>query len=171
MADTRRETTLKRLASEGLKTMDFFRGLSPEDLTRQVYLAGTGWSARQILCHLLNAEQAFHHLISDILLGGPGAPENMDIDAYNEDNMQVMQCEDVETILKAFAQARITTMDIVRKMHPADFDRQGRHPFLGITSLEAMIELVYRHAMIHQRDIRRVLDQGVPIGTETDPQA
>lgn len=171
MTDTRRETTLKRLANEGLKTMDFFRSLPPEDLERQIYTAGTGWRANQILCHLLSAEQAFHHLISDILLGGPGAPEDMDIDAFNEENMRAMQCDDVEAVLKAFAQARITTIDIVRKMRPADFDRQGRHPFLGIASLEAMLKLIYRHAMIHQRDIRRVLDQGAPIGPPPDPQA
>ena len=100
-----------------------------------------------------------------------GAPEDLDIDDYNEENIQAMQCDNVETVLKSFAQARITTMDIVRKMRPADFDRQGRHPFLGVTSLEAMLKLIYRHAMLHQRDIRRVLDQGAPIGTEIDPQA
>ena len=161
--DTRRDILVKRLASEGLKTLDFFRALHPEDWSRQVYTAGSGWTVSQILCHILNAEQGFHHLISDVLLGGPGAPEDLDIDVYNEERIRAMQCQDMESVLKAFSQARITTMEIVRRMTPDDFDRVGRHPYLGVTTLEAMLKLIYRHVMLHQRDIRRALDHGQPV--------
>lgn len=160
--DNRRDVIVKRLASEGLKTLDFFRGLRPEDWSCQVYTAGSGWTANQVLCHILNAEQGFHHLISDILLGGPGAPEGLDIDAYNEERIRAMQCQDREALLKAFSQARITTMEIVRRMKPEDFERIGRHPYLGVTTLEAMLKLIYRHVMLHQRDIRRAIDHGQP---------
>lgn len=161
--DAHRDTLVKRLASEGLKTLDFFRKLNPEDWSRQVYTAGSGWTVRQVLCHILNAEQGFHHLISDILLGGPGAPEDLDIDVYNEERIRVMHCQDMDSVLKAFSQARITTMEIVRRMQPGDFERIGRHPYLGVTTLDAMLKLIYRHVMLHQRDIQRTIAHGQPV--------
>jgi hypothetical protein len=161
--NSRRDVLVKRLASEGLKTLDFFRELHPEDWSRQVYTAGSGWKVNQVLCHILNAEQGFHHLISDILLGGPGAPEDLDIDVYNEERIRAMHCQDREALLKAFSQARITTMEIVRRMQPEDFERVGRHPYLGVTTLDAMLKLIYRHVMLHQRDIRRTIDHDQPV--------
>ena len=116
-----------------------------------------------MICHLLNAEQSFHHLISDILMGGPGAPEDMDLDAFNEQQVRSMHCADTAEIIKEFAQARVTTMEIVRAMSDDDFARQGRHPYFGITTIDKMLKLIYRHTMIHQRDIRRAIDQGQPV--------
>ena len=166
MSKQRQDRIIKKLANEGLKTLDFFRGLELTDYAQQVYTDGAGWTVLHILCHILNAEQGFHHLISDILLGGPGAPEDLDIDAFNEARIQAMNCTNAEQLLRDLAQARMTTIEIVRKMQPADFDRQGRHPFLGVTTVEDMLKLIYRHVMIHQRDIRRAIDQARPVDAE-----
>jgi hypothetical protein len=40
-------------------------------------------------------------------------------------------------------------------MQDPDLAKLGRHPFLGITSLEDIIKMVYRHNQIHMREIRR----------------
>ncbi len=169
MIDHRQSALVKRLANEGLKTLDFFRALSPEERSQPVYVAGSGWTPHDILCHLLSAEQGFHHLISDILLGGPGAPEDMDIDAFNEQQVRGMAGADFATALQALSQARVTTLEIVRTLRPGDLDRQGRHPLLGIVTLEQMLKLIYRHAMIHQRDIRRAIQQGSPVDARPAP--
>lgn len=163
MTDDQLLVVVKRLANEGLKTLDFFRSLTPEQWAQPVYTAGMGWTAAEVLCHLLNAEQGFHYLISDILLGGPGSPEDVDIDALNEQQVGRMNCTDHPALLDAFAQARVTTIEIVRKMRPADLAREGRHPFFGKTTVDKMLKLIYRHNMIHQRDIRRALDQAGPV--------
>ncbi len=168
MADNRSPKVVKRLANEGLKTLEFFRELKPADWDTQIYTAGAGWTTREILCHLLNAEQGFQHLLEDILRGGSGAPETIDLDIYNERQIQGTQCDDVMKTLDALSRARVATIEIVRGMHDADFDRTGRHPFLGVTTVEKMLQLIYRHAMLHQRDIRRVLDRGVPIPSEDE---
>ncbi len=166
MADDQLPIIVNRLANEGLKTLDFFRSLTPEQWSQPVYASGMGWTPREVLCHLLNAEQGFHYPISDILLGGPGSPEDVDIDALNEQQVGGMDCTDIAAIRDAFSQARITTIEIVRKMQPADLDREGRHPFFGRTTVDKMLKLIYRHNMIHQRDIRRALDQASPVDAE-----
>ena len=48
----------------------------------------------------------------------------------------------------------------------ADLDRQGRHPFLGITAVEAMLKLLYRHTMLHERDTRKAIETGAPLAGE-----
>ncbi|MFC1959960.1 DinB family protein [Chloroflexota bacterium] len=169
MADNRKAKYVKRLANEGLKTLEFFRGLSPADWQVQIYTAGAGWTTQEILCHLLNAEQAFHHLLGDIMLGGSGAPENLPLDEFNEQQIQASSCTDPVQTLEAFSQARVTTLEIVRNMQPADLDRTGRHPFLGITTVDKMVQLIYRHVMLHQRDIRRTLEQGQPVDQDSQP--
>jgi hypothetical protein len=163
MTDNRTSKHVKRLANEGLKTLDFFRSLPVEAWKQQVYAAGAGWTTEKILCHLLNAEQAFHHLLGDVKMGGMGAPEDMDLDEFNEQQVAGMGCQDMNATLEALSQARVMTMEIVHAMQPEDLDRTGRHPFLGITTIEKMIQLIYRHAMIHQRDIRRAVESGQPI--------
>ncbi|MBN1965736.1 MAG: DinB family protein [Anaerolineae bacterium] len=157
---------VKRLANEGLKTLQFFRGLEPQDWQQQIYVSGSQWRAREILGHLLDAEQGFHYLLGDVLLGGPGAPEGMDVNAHNEQHVSTLRTLDPAALLGAFAQARVTTLDLVRGMQPADLDRVGRHPFLGMATIEEMIKLIYRHNMLHQRDIRRALDSGVPVDAD-----
>lgn len=163
MADDRVFKHVKRLANEGLKTLDFFHALQPEDWHAQVYTAGSGWTVIQILCHLLNAEQGFHHLLQDVMHGGEGAPEYMDIDVFNEQQLSGTHCTDAEIQLAAFSDARVTTIEIVRTMHADDLDKLGRHPFLGPTTVDKMVQLIYRHSMLHQRDIRRALDRGEPV--------
>ncbi len=163
MTPIRKERLIKRLAGEGLKTLGFFRALEPDDWARQVYTSGTGWTVKAVCCHLLNAEQGFHLLISDILHGGSGSPEDMNINDFNERQIREMAPMETAALLEAFARARMKTIDLVHSMQPGDLDREGRHPFFGIVPLEKMLKLIYRHNMIHQRDIRRALDKGNPV--------
>jgi len=58
----------------------------------------------------------------------------------------------------------------VQKMQESDLERKGRHPFLGITTLEEMLKLIYRHTMIHQRDIRRALEADRPVDAPDQPE-
>jgi len=55
------------------------------------------------------------------------------------------------------------TVNLVRGMSEADFDRIGRHPWFGRVPLENMLKLIYRHNMLHERDIRKALETGQPV--------
>jgi hypothetical protein len=47
-------------------------------------------------------------------------------------------------------------------MSDEDLGREGRHPWLGWDKIGKFLKLVYRHNMIHQRDMRRALEEGQP---------
>jgi hypothetical protein len=59
--------------------------------------------------------------------------------------------------------ARQKTADIASQMTAEDLNKQGYHPWFGEVDLRSMVKLVYRHNMIHLRDIRKALGNNAPV--------
>jgi hypothetical protein len=142
---TRQEIILKRLHEEGLKTAAYFRTLSDGDFNQQVYSTGPLWRVRDLLAHFVSA------------------PEDFVIDEFNATQVGSFKNASTEELLRLFESARAQTIDVVRGMDDNDFDRIGRHPWFGKVALEQMLKLIYRHNMIHERDIRKALETGQPV--------
>ena len=153
------ERLVERLSSEGQKTLEFFCALSPEQWESTVYSTGSQWNARQVLAHFVSAEDAFIILMQNILEGGSGAPEDFDIDRFNEHEVAMLNLATPAELLEQFAVQRQASARLVARMTPEDLPKVGRHPFLGAVPLEDIIKLLYRHNQIHQRDVRRLLSQ------------
>ena len=92
-----------------------------------------------------------------IVAGGAGVPDDFDLDRYNESKVRKVGERSFEELLDAFAAFRGETIDLVATLSLADLDKVGRHPFLGLAPVEDILKLMYRHAQIHQRDIRRYI--------------
>jgi hypothetical protein len=58
----------------------FFRSLSDEQLSVQVYTDGAKWTVKQVLAHFITIERSMHWLFKDILSGGSGSPDGFDSD-------------------------------------------------------------------------------------------
>lgn len=149
------ERLVANLKRECQKTLDFFQALTSEQYDQMIYTEGAGWKIRQILAHFVASEVAIRLLIENILAGGAGAPEDFKLDEYNERWVTKLFELTPAELLQQFSTARQASVDLVSRMSPSDLERSGRHPFLGIASLEAMVKLLYRHNQLHQRDIRR----------------
>lgn len=154
---SRQETLLKRLAEEGQKTIAFYSALSEAQLQQPVYADGVQWQVRDLLAHLALVERTFHHYNQDVLNGGPGVPTDFDIDSFNATHTAEGRQTPAAVLLEQFKLARAQTIALVAAMTDADFDRWAYHPFLGHTTLEQILKLLYRHAMLHERDARRAL--------------
>lgn len=160
---SRQELILKRLAEEGAKTAAFFQTLTPEQFQQQVYLTGPQWRARDLLAHFVSAEHIYHHFGQQILAGGEGAPPDFVIDEFNATQVASLREATTDQLLAQFTEARTITIDMVLGMQDADFDRPGRHPWFGRVPLENMLKLLYRHTMLHERDIRKAVTTGQPV--------
>ncbi len=147
----------ERLQVEGQKTFDFFHQLSPEQLGQAVYSEGAAWTVYQVLAHIVGAEAGMYGLVQDILQGGTGVPEDFDLDQYNERRVDQLAGTTVIDLLGKYMQRRQQFADMVISLKPEDLAKSGRHPFLGIATIEDIIKLVYRHNQIHIREIRNVL--------------
>jgi hypothetical protein len=146
-----------RLEAEGQKTVEFFRNLAAPDWEREVYADGAVWRVRQVLAHFVASEISMCRLVEDVLRGGPGSPEDFRLNEYNQRRVAKLEEFLPDELIEHYTQARRETIELVQGLAPADLEKTGRHPFLGIASLEEIIKLMYRHNQIHQRDIRSAI--------------
>jgi len=156
MPDTPLDLSAK-LKSEGEKTLAFFIALQQEQWERQIYTEGSCWSVHQILAHFVATETSLNRLVNNILDGGPGAPEDFNIDVYNERKVAELRDVSRQDMFERYVKYRQQNVELVAQMHEADLQKKGRHPFLGIAEMSDIIKLIYRHNQIHIRDIRREL--------------
>ena len=148
----------KRLRDEGDKLLALFDALSDEHWSMTIYTDGATWTIKDLLAHQISAEREFQYYGRDILAGGFGAPEDFSINAFNNAAVVSMADRTAADLLDALRVTRQDTIDLVATIADADFARQGRHPFFGMIAIEDMFKLIYRHNMMHARDLRRVLD-------------
>ena len=168
----RQELIQKRLQDEGRKTAAYFRGLSDVDFGQTVYTTGPQWRVRDVLAHFVSAEQTLHFYGRDVLAGGSGAPDDFVIDEFNATQVAGLRDVHPALLVEQFETARGATAAMVAGMADADFDRIGRHPWFGRVPLEQMLKLVYRHNMLHERDVRRALETGQAVAhVDAQPSA
>jgi len=152
-----RDLIRKRLREEGDKLVETFEKLTPDQWSRTIYADGMEWTLKDLLAHLCSAERAFLFYGRDILQGGVGAPEGFDVNRFNKAEVGGLRDRSAETLIADLRAVRRETIDLVGQLAEADFARQGRHPFFGMMSIDEMFKLIYRHNMMHLRDVRRVL--------------
>jgi hypothetical protein len=147
----------ERLLNEGKTAVLFFQRIKPEQWDILVYSEGAPWKLRQVLAHFVATETSMSKLVTNIASGGPGSPEDFNIDAFNARKVSSLQDTPVEELIQRFENFREITALQVSRLTDADLVKTGRHPFLGIAPLVDIIKLIYRHNLIHIRDMRRVL--------------
>ena len=128
----------------------FFRSLSPDELGIQIYEDGAKWTVKQVLAHFVTIEGTMQWLFKDILAGGPGSPEDFDVDRFNRSQPKKLDGLNIEELI-----VREDTISIVKAMSNADFDREGRHAFHGHGKLERFIRWTYEHVNLHLDDIHQ----------------
>jgi len=146
-----------KLKKEGEKFAAFYAGLTEAQWRTEVYTEGTVWTIRNILAHLVTAERAFIRLFEQIRQGGPGVTEDFSIDRYNAGQQQKTKDLSPQELVEQYRAIRAEMVAWVSGIADADLEKNGRHPFLGPTSLREMIKMIYLHNQIHYRDLKRVL--------------
>ncbi len=149
----------KRLQDEGDKLLALFEVLTPAQWQRVVYADGMIWTIKDLLAHQISAEKEFQFYGRDVLNGGSGAPEDFDINRFNNREVAAMSDQAPGELLVAFRATRQDTIDFVSTIHEEQFALQGRHPFFGMMAIEDLFKLIYRHNMLHARDLRKALGQ------------
>jgi hypothetical protein len=153
----------QRLLDEGRRTADYFAGLPAEAWDRPVYSTGPRWVVRQVLAHFVSAERGYLHDMRDAVAGGPGVPRDFDIDAFNSAQVALLSGSSPGDLLEAFREVRRQTSAFVGGLNSADLERIAYHPWFGDEDLGFLIRLIYRHPMLHVRDVRLALETGAAV--------
>jgi hypothetical protein len=159
----RKEQILSRLREEAAETSTFFNNLPAEAWATQIYEIGPEWDARQVFCHVVETEFHMRQLVERIAAGGEGVSEDFSIDRFNDSKVSKMDDVQPAELFERFEANRKQMISMVETLEDEDLDKMGRHPFLGVEKIEKILKLVYRHVMLHMRDIARALEAGHPI--------
>ncbi len=154
---------IRRLAEKGAETRAYFGGLRDDQWGQQVYTTGPAWDVRQVLCHFVSAESSFPRLFEAAMAGDRSVPDAFDIDAFNAREVAAMADLPPAELLTRFAAVRAGTIRFLEGIEDADLEREAWHPWFGWDKLDKFLKLVYRHNMLHERDVRRALESGQPV--------
>jgi hypothetical protein len=152
------KTLANKLILDGQRTISFFENLSQAQWDTLVYTNRSIWSIKKILQHFISSENGNRTIIENIVNGGDGAPDDVDIDHFNEVNTTLREAGNVGDLLINFQYERKWTVNIVSSLSIEDLEKIGRHPFLGRVKLIDIIKLISLHNQLHIRDIRQILN-------------
>lgn len=110
------------------------------------------WSAREIVHHLADSE-----MTSAIRLRRLLAEERPHIQGYDQEEFarRLHYDRPYQRSLEAFRYARESTAEILDRMTPAEWAREGTHSEVGRYTVEHWLETYSGHAHNHAEQIRR----------------
>jgi len=146
-----------KLTAEGEKFFVLFAGLTDDQWQAEVYTEGETWTIRNVLSHFVTSERGLVKLFEQVRLGGAGAREDFSIDRYNTGQQEKTKDLTPTDLLEQYKEIRADSIAWTLSLAESDLDKQGRHPFLGMTSIREMIKMLYLHNQIHYRDMKKVL--------------
>jgi hypothetical protein len=141
-----------RLEKGMVKTREKFGSLSAEGWRALVYDGPPPWTARDLAAHFYSAEVGLLLMARDVAVGGQGAPEGFDFDCFNAQEQQRLAGMAPQEVLASLAQARAETIEFARALTEEQLDLVGRHPALGMVSIEVMLTAIYGHQLMHMRE-------------------
>ena len=148
---------ITRLSKGGRKTAEAFGNLSDEQCQMVLYREPLVWTARDVLAHLISAEEGLMHIARDIAGGGPGAPEGFDYHAYNASEQVRLKEIPLEQLRANLSATREASIEWMSSLDEVVLDRRGYHPALGEVTLEELINAFHGHHLMHMRDLRALL--------------
>jgi hypothetical protein len=146
-----------KLKSEGDKFFALFAGLADTQWQSQVYTEGETWTIRNVLAHFVTSERGLVKLFERIRLTGEGAADDFSIDRYNATQQEKTKSLPPQELLEQYKAIRADSIAWTLSLEESDLEKQGRHPYLGVTTLREMIKMLYVHNQVHYRDMKKVL--------------
>jgi hypothetical protein len=146
-----------KLKSEGDKFYKLFAGLTDAQWQAEVYTEEQTWTIRNVLAHFVTSERGLVKLFERIRAGGEGAADDFSIDRFNASQQEKTKDLAPQELLEQYKEVRADSVAWTLSLEESDLEKQGRHPFLGMTTLREMIKMLYLHNQIHYRDMKKAL--------------
>ncbi len=141
-----------RLEKGMAKTLERFNALEAQAWQTGVYEGPPRWTARDLAAHFYSSEVHLLLMARNVAAGGEGAPEGFDYNAFNAQEQQRLAGMAGDEVLTGLAEARRETIEFARALSDEQLDLVGRHPALGMVSLEIMLIAIYGHQLMHVRE-------------------
>ncbi|MEO8033247.1 MAG: DinB family protein [Acidobacteriota bacterium] len=118
--------------------------------------AGT-WSARQVLCHLADAEMVLGYRARTALASSGEPLQSFEQDLWASERPYAGV--DIELALRTFTAIRAWNLDLFTRLGDGQLDRYGVHSVRGRESIRDMVRLYGGHDLNHLQQIEQILEQ------------
>jgi len=147
----------EKLKTEGDKFTSLFSGLTDEQWQMEVYTEGATWTIRNVLAHFVTAERGLLRLFENIRQGDAGISNDFSIDRYNAAMQERTKAATPQELFEQYKTVRAETIAWTLGLSEHDLQKEGRHPFMGTSTIRDMLKMVYIHNLNHYRDMKKVL--------------
>ena len=131
------------------------RGQTDATLSRRP--APEAWSAKEVVCHLRDAEEHLSGWIRAILASDdPELVETATADQWAEERQYAR--DHAGAAWQAFSQRRDETLELLRGLDAAAWRRAGRHARRGPLTVDALVALIAWHDDNHLDQVARALE-------------
>lgn len=149
--------TIEKLSKERERLLSLVEELSEEAFDQQ---HGEGWTIREILTHVLNAEEDHCKVLTLIARGDHDRlPSDFSLDEHNVSRVQGRGHLSKAELLDALRQQRARTESLFEKLDEEQLERAGRHPALGEITVGKIFRIIGLHDRLHAQDIAAALDR------------
>jgi uncharacterized damage-inducible protein DinB len=146
---------LKRLEGSRAVLLAVIADLPDSALDRR---ATEGWSIREMLTHLVNAEEDHRRVIAVVAAGeAHRLPATLDMNAHNEQRVAARGHLTKEELLAALADQRRQTETLLLQLRADQMEWIAPHPVLGDKTLDEVFRIIGMHERLHARDIAALL--------------
>ena len=130
--------------------------ITPEELDARP--APNRWTAREIVHHLADSETTSAIRVRRLL-----AEDHPQIHGYDQEEFarRLHYERPHEASLELFRYARMATAELLDRLQPADWLREGTHSESGRYTMETWLRIYAEHAHKHARQIREARAAGV----------
>ena len=127
--------------------------ITPEELDARPRAGG--WTPREIVHHLADSEMTSAVRLRRLLV-----EDRPVIQGYDQDDFarKLHYDRPHETSLELFRYARMATAELLERLQPADWLREGTHSESGAYGVETWLGIYAEHAHKHARQIRAARD-------------
>jgi DinB family protein len=150
MDESQRRALLARYRDGHRAVTAALADITPAELDRR---PPTGWSAREVVHHLADSEMTSALRLRHLL-----AEERPTLQAYDEEEFARRlhyHERPIEAALATLAAVRAVSAELVDRLGPADWAREGTHSDSGRYTVETWLEIYAAHAHDHADQIRR----------------
>jgi hypothetical protein len=149
-----RAQRLKRLERTADELLAAIRGQSDAALSRRP--DASNWAAKEVVCHLRDAEELFMIRFETILAADDPKLTALDPDRWARER-QYLKNDALEAVA-AFRRRREESLAFLRKLEPDQWTRGGIHPVRGRFTLDDFATLMAWHDDNHLDQLKRALE-------------
>lgn len=153
--------TLSKLARNRENLLALVSDLSEAGLDRRL---PDGWTIRETLTHLVNAEED-HCRVAAVIAKGEldRLPKAIDLDAHNAERLLARGHLGRAELFAALAAQRERTLALFGRLSAEQLERSGPHPVLGEMTVGNIFRIIAVHDQLHTREIQAILDGPPPV--------